>query len=63
MSDALSVRELEPRPSVRLRCGDCDVAWSGSADSLCWVCGEPGIGLRSVVRYRERELFDLDFDY
>jgi len=39
------------------------VAWSGSSDSACWVCGEPGTGLRSVVRYRERELFDLDFDY
>lgn len=50
---------------VRMRCTPCDVAWSGEAESDCWVCGEPGTGLRTLVRFRENEHLDLelDFDY
>ncbi len=66
MSEQLSmplVRPLEDPPLVRLRCTTCDVAWSGSPESPCWVCGEPGAGLRSIVRYREREINDFEFEY
>lgn len=27
---------------VRLRCVPCEVAWSGPAESACWVCGDAG---------------------
>lgn len=30
---------------VRLRCHACDVAWTGAADSSCWVCEEPGVAV------------------
>jgi hypothetical protein len=25
-----------------LSCADCEVAWTGTLDEPCWLCGEPG---------------------
>ncbi|MEE9416939.1 MAG: hypothetical protein V3V01_16780 [Acidimicrobiales bacterium] len=56
---------VETPPLLRLRCAPCDVAWSGEQESPCWVCGEPGTGLRTLVRFGGVEQLDLelDFDY
>ena len=48
-------------PVVRQRCLPCEVAWSGPAGTPCWVCGEDGIGLRSVLPRTDDELLALDF--
>ncbi len=49
-------------PTVRLRCMPCEVAWSGPAESTCWVCGGEGEGLRTAVRLYEADELDFDFD-
>ena len=51
-------------PIVRLRCLHCDVAWTGEADSDCWVCELPGTTLNAAFVRRDRsaealEEFDL----
>ena len=66
----LEVRELFPSANalleavpVRLRCLPCEVAWSGSAESSCWVCGDPGTLLNTAVVVRERGgLAPFDFE-
>ncbi len=30
------------RVGLRMSCTSCEVAWTGTADSDCWVCEEPG---------------------
>jgi len=30
------------RVGLRMSCADCEVAWTGPADSDCWVCEEAG---------------------
>lgn len=60
---SVPVRPIEAPPLVRLRCETCDVAWTGASHSECWVCGQVGRGLRTVVRYNDRDLVQLDFDY
>lgn len=30
------------RVGQRMNCSGCEVAWTGSADSHCWVCDKPG---------------------
>jgi hypothetical protein len=49
------------QPLVRLRCSPCEVAWSGTAESRCWVCGNQGEGLRTATRLYD--LHDLEFDF
>ena len=64
------MRELFPSTSallepvaVRLRCLPCEVAWSGTAESPCWVCGDHGTLLNSAVVVRERGgLAPFDFE-
>jgi hypothetical protein len=63
------VRELFPSASaladpvtVRLRCLSCEVAWSGPADSECWVCSDHGTPLHAAVVVRERGLL-APFDF
>lgn len=31
------------RVGLRMSCSACEVAWTGSADSTCWVCEGPGV--------------------
>lgn len=31
------------RIGLRMSCWSCEVAWTGAADSTCWVCEAPGI--------------------
>ncbi|NNE74218.1 MAG: hypothetical protein HKN26_11180 [Acidimicrobiales bacterium] len=62
MAPTSPIRHLEQPPLVRLRCTECDVAWTGEAESPCWVCGDPGMGLRAVIRYTDQDLMQLDFD-
>jgi hypothetical protein len=63
------VRELILAPgtnavkvTVRLRCLPCEVAWSGPADSDCWVCGHAGTLLNTAVVVSERGLVPFDLD-
>ncbi|MFV0259952.1 MAG: hypothetical protein ACK5PP_16065 [Acidimicrobiales bacterium] len=30
------------RVGLRMSCERCEVAWTGAADSRCWVCDGPG---------------------
>jgi hypothetical protein len=52
---------LEP-VTVRLRCAPCEVAWSGPADSSCWVCGEGGTPLNTALVVRDRTVVPFDFE-
>jgi rRNA maturation endonuclease Nob1 len=58
----LPVRRVGDIP-VRLRCTQCEVAWSGPAQSTCWVCGHPGLTLNNAMAARDRTVsaFDLEF--
>jgi hypothetical protein len=48
---------------VRMRCAPCEVAWSGPADSRCWVCDEAGSPLHTAIAVRDRgALAPFDFD-
>lgn len=48
---------------MRLRCLPCEVAWSGFAESTCWVCGDRGTPLNTAVVVRERGgLVPFDFE-
>jgi hypothetical protein len=54
---------LTEQLSVRLRCLPCEVAWSGFAESTCWVCGDRGTPLNTAVVVRERGgLVPFDFE-
>ncbi len=46
---------------VRFRCLTCEVAWTAEDDTGCWICGEPGHGLRSALALREDDHLHLDF--
>lgn len=46
---------------VRLRCLGCDVAWTADGDDDCWVCGLPGVTLRTALSLREDDHLHLDF--
>ncbi|MFA9565953.1 MAG: hypothetical protein ACERLM_14810 [Acidimicrobiales bacterium] len=35
-------QKRRPEVIVRLHCHACQVAWSGTRDSSCWVCDGPG---------------------
>jgi hypothetical protein len=47
-----SVVEAARPVTVRLRCSACEVAWSGSTDSDCWVCGGIGAPLNTTTTGR-----------
>ena len=34
---------LRRRHGIRMSCGRCEVAWTGSAESNCWFCEGPGV--------------------
>ena len=58
-----SVNALLDVVMVRLRCVPCEVAWSGSPESTCWVCGDHGTLLNAAVVVRERGgLAPFDFE-
>ncbi|MGH1502182.1 MAG: hypothetical protein ACRBI6_01375 [Acidimicrobiales bacterium] len=31
------------RAGLRMSCLRCEVAWTGTVDSTCWVCDGPGL--------------------
>lgn len=63
MSELFPLRPRPPAPPrVRLHCDACEVAWSGAADSPCWVCGETGETLRPILAGREGTVSELDLD-
>lgn len=61
---AINVHHRRSTPTlerVRYRCLACEVAWTAEHDSTCWVCGEPGMTLRSALALREDDHLHLDF--
>jgi hypothetical protein len=56
---------LTPAPSapvtLRLRCAPCEVAWSGTVESSCWVCGGDGAPLNALLG-RSGALLSFDAD-
>jgi rRNA maturation endonuclease Nob1 len=61
MNHVSPLRRVTDLP-VRLRCHRCEVAWSGTPQSECWVCGEPGTALNTAVAARDHmaSAFDLE---
>lgn len=41
------------RSGLRMSCHRCDVAWTGEANSDCWVCASPGMPGPAPTLYPE----------
>lgn len=50
MPDVLIPATTRTAPvTARLRCAACEVAWSGTAESTCWVCNGEGAPLNALL--------------